>query len=355
MTVAFRSRTHRAVAVLAAVTCLTLTGCAASTSSETGNDVQQGTGSVTTVDPGAVVGSEPMPAPVGEMPVAGNAIAVDSSGMTMESKGAPSVSGVVTSDRSVIKSASTVIGVDDMNASRASVLSIVASAGGTVTNEFAYKGGPEPQPQPMYSDQMTGMPYPYPYYGASEYVDVTFTVPSAQYEPTVEKLRGLGEVISLQQSKNDVTAVVVDLDARIEAAQASVDRIEALMTQAATLDETLRLEQELTMRQGNLESLQAQQASMTAQVAESTITVRLIPNSLLEQVTPAVPEEPTFWDDVKTAFTNAWSGFALAVVITSPLWILALTATVAVLKVRRNRREKATPATNHEYKLLTEL
>ena len=53
-----------------------------------------------------------------------------------------------------------------------------------------------------------------------------------------------------------------DLDARITSAQASVDRVRALMTKAQNLGEVVSLESELSRREGDLESLKAQKRKL---------------------------------------------------------------------------------------------
>ena len=110
-----------------------------------------------------------------------------------------------------------------------------------------------------------------------DFVDVSFTVPAARYESTLDRVRVLGTVVHLQQNITDVTTAVADLEARIGAAKASVLRVQALLAKAATIEQVLLIEKELTARQSNLESLQAQQRALAGQVAESTLTVRLVP------------------------------------------------------------------------------
>ncbi len=275
-----------------------------------------------------------MPQPQGE-------VAMDSGAAVAE---APArVAAAVPGEKQVIRSASAVLGVEDLDASRASVLSIVKSAGGTVTSEVVYDGkGEPPQPYPM--DMMAT----YPYYGYRQFVDVTFTVPQPQFEATMAKVRGLGNVVSVQQSATDVTSQVIDVDARVRAAQQSVRRVEALLADAKNLQELLLIEQELTTRQANLDSLLSQQKSLADQVADSTISVRLVPQQLIDE--QGDPYAQPLWERVSEAFGNAWSGFVVGLAVISPLVTVLLLGTLIGLLVfwrvrRRHQGRESRPLT----------
>gem|GEM_PF-3258920 len=70
---------------------------------------------------------------------------------------------------------------------------------------------------------------------------------------------------------------VVDLDARITAAQASVDRVQGFLEHASTTSELLSTEQALSQRQSDLEALRGQRTALADQVAMSTLLVSLTP------------------------------------------------------------------------------
>lgn len=80
-------------------------------------------------------------------------------------------------------------------------------------------------------------------------------IPSDRFDHALDALSGLGEVVSREQSAEDVTEQVVDLDSRIATQRASVDRVRALLARAGTVDEIVRIEQEVTTREAELESL----------------------------------------------------------------------------------------------------
>lgn len=102
---------------------------------------------------------------------------------------------------------------------------------------------------------------------------LTLHIPSDRFDRALGELSELGEVTSRDQSAEDVTEQVVDLDSRIATQRASVDRVRALLARASTVEEIVRIEQELTTREADLESLEQRRQALAGQVAMSTVTV----------------------------------------------------------------------------------
>lgn len=105
---------------------------------------------------------------------------------------------------------------------------------------------------------------------------VVVKVPPRSFATVLRSLTGLGTPLGRDQRADDVTDQVVDVAARVQAQQASVARVRTLLAQARTVGEVVAVESELTKREADLESLQARQRALDAQVALSTITLRLV-------------------------------------------------------------------------------
>ena len=86
---------------------------------------------------------------------------------------------------------------------------------------------------------------------------LTFKVPPEAFPDLQTRLADLGKVLTHTVYSDDVTEQVVDLEARIISAQASVDRIRALMAETSNVMELSTLEAELLRRETDLESLRA--------------------------------------------------------------------------------------------------
>ncbi|WP_125774104.1 DUF4349 domain-containing protein [Antribacter gilvus] len=102
---------------------------------------------------------------------------------------------------------------------------------------------------------------------------MTLRVPADRVTPTLEALDSLGEVSQVSIETVDVTGTAQDLDARIVALTTSTDRLRKLMTEAASTDELLEVERELSARQADLDSLRAERDRLSDEVAMSTLRV----------------------------------------------------------------------------------
>ncbi|MBT8226284.1 MAG: DUF4349 domain-containing protein [Dactylosporangium sp.] len=156
----------------------------------------------------------------------------------------------------------------------------------------------------------------------------------------------LGEEKSRSIEAEDVTSQVVDLDARIETAQASVDRIRALLARAETISEITSVESELSRREANLNSLLQRKKKLANLTSESTITV-----VLLGPEADAEADEPD--TGFVAGFKQGWDAFVSSLVVLLTVfgallpWLIALgtPAFAAVLIIRRIRRKRAPAST----------
>jgi len=173
---------------------------------------------------------------------------------------------------------------------------------------------------------------------------LTLRIPSAALTATLAELRSLGTVENVSISARDVTAERTDLDARVTALRASVDRLVDLMSRSATTADLISIESALSQRQADLESLEAQQAALAGQISLATITLQL------GSVAPAppAPAPADFLSGLSTGW-NALVTFVTALVVVFGVllpWVLppAIVAAVVLLVVlRRRRRAIAVP------------
>lgn len=167
---------------------------------------------------------------------------------------------------------------------------------------------------------------------------LTLRIPGDVLDATLEKLGDLGAVIEISTTADDVSAQVKDVDARVKSLQASVDRLTALLSTATDVDQLVSIESSLTQRQGELESMLAQQRSLGDQVSLATITLSLIS----EEDAPPPPAPVTFLTGLETGWTAFVAFISGAVVVIGVLipWIVffALVAAVAVFIVRWRKR-----------------
>ena len=233
-----------------------------------------------------------------------------------------SVAGLVGQDRSVVTTGTMTITADEpLDAAREAVR-IVEGAGGRVDART------EKAPTKDNRGSAT----------------LSLRIPSSALTSTLDDLRELGERPDVALSSVDVTTEAHDLDARISALRASVERLTALLATATDTKVLIELESAISERQGNLESMEAQQRQLADQVSLSTIDLSLI------SVTDAPVEQPdTFWSGLAAGW-GAFAGFVGFVLVAAGVllpWALAAAAIAAVVVVAvrmRRRRVAAQPA-----------
>jgi len=102
---------------------------------------------------------------------------------------------------------------------------------------------------------------------------LTFKVLPDQFQAALNDLGSVGTVRSQSISADDVSAVVVDLESRINTAEASVIRLRDLLDGATELQTIATLENQLLQRETTLEQLRGQLRSVRKQVDLAAITV----------------------------------------------------------------------------------
>ncbi len=173
---------------------------------------------------------------------------------------------------------------------------------------------------------------------------LTLRLPADTLNSTLDKLKELGDVQEISLNAQDVTMVTQDLDARITALEASIDRLLALLSSATDTDTLITLETAISDRQAQLESMQSERRYYADQVSLSTITLNLV------SVADAPVEQPSnFFTGIITgwnAFVAFFAGLLVAVGVLLPWIVLAAIITAIVLfAVKRTEKKKAaTPA-----------
>lgn len=173
---------------------------------------------------------------------------------------------------------------------------------------------------------------------------LTLRIPAAAVDSTIDKLKKLGEVEEISTAATDVTNQVQDIDSRVKSLQASVDRLTQLLATAGDIETLVAIESSLTQRQGELESMLAQQRSIGDQVSLATINLSLIS----EADAPADPPPVTFLSGLEAGWTSFVAFVSGAVVIFGVLlpWLvfLGLIAAAIILVVRWRTRVAAARA-----------
>lgn len=239
-------------------------------------------------------------------------------------------------DRLIVRTASMIVIIEDPNQGLERAIQVAADAGGEVSATSTGNGNCDVRVQSGESNP-SSVPQCYPGSGV-ETATITLRVPVAQFDSSVTALSKIGDVAQLESDSKDVTDAVVDVAARIKTQRESVERVQALLKQAATIAEIVQIESELTKRQAALESMLAREENLKNSAAMSTIAVAFTPDA-----DAAIATGSSWVDDVGHAFAAAWTGLIIGLAWFSPLIFLAVLIAIIIIVVIRRQRVPAQP------------
>jgi len=104
---------------------------------------------------------------------------------------------------------------------------------------------------------------------------LTLRVPVTKLDQVLADIEVVGKRTSLHMGDQDVTLHYVDLEARIRNAERQEERLLEILGKAETVEDILRVEQELARVRGQLETMTAEFRYLSDQVDFSTISVSL--------------------------------------------------------------------------------
>ncbi|MEV0613248.1 DUF4349 domain-containing protein [Nonomuraea sp. NPDC050404] len=167
-----------------------------------------------------------------------------------------------------------------------------------------------------------------------------FKIPPPRYGEVLGRLgKDMGRQLSMNQNTQDVTLQVADVNSRLKSAQESLESLRELLKQAKTIGQVLEVEREISSRESDLESLQAQQKELANQTSMATLTLRLV--GPVATVTDPAEEPAGFFGGLESGWEALVSFTKVALTVIGALlpWLAASLPLIALLVwlVRRNR------------------
>ena len=167
---------------------------------------------------------------------------------------------------------------------------------------------------------------------------LTLRVPADRFDEARTKLSALGEVEGEELSGNDVTAQLVDFDARLRSLAAQEDALRTLLGRANAVGEILEVQARLFDVRQQVEQLAAQRAQLADAAELATIAVSFTAPGVARSDTSESPFERA-WDGA----LDVAGGMVIVVGYALPFAVLALVLWLA-LRLRRVRPHGAAPA-----------
>ncbi|MBR5020912.1 MAG: DUF4349 domain-containing protein, partial [Oscillospiraceae bacterium] len=141
------------------------------------------------------------------------------------------------------------------------------------------------------------------YYGSSyssyrhRSANIVARIPAEKLSEFLLHVEGTSNVISKQQSQDNVTLQYVDTESRMAALQAERDRLMELLEQAGDLSDLLQIEERLTDVLYDLESTTAQLRSLDNQVSYATVELFIEEVKVLTET-----QQQTVWQRIGSGF-----------------------------------------------------
>jgi len=205
------------------------------------------------------------------------------------------------SNRMIVKNADVRLMVKDTDEAIDRATQIVGDAGGYIISSRVW-----------YQD----------YYGNNlKYATISVGIPVDEFERALVRLRDLAvRVVDENASGDDVTEQYVDLQSQLVNLEATRARIQEFLKDAKTIDEALRINQELANIEAQIEQIKGRMNYLADRSSYSTITINLEPEFPVLTPTPTATPQPTAtpipwkpgdtFNDAKDTVTVAYQGIA---------------------------------------------
>lgn len=130
------------------------------------------------------------------------------------------------------------------------------------------------------------------YLAARDDRSVTVRIPSRRFTEGLRTLEQLGDVTHRQVSAQDVSEEFHDLEVRVDNLVALRERMQTLLARADTIEEMLRVEQELARITREIDQARGRLRFLGSRAAYSTVTLALAPRPVVEVEVEVEVHEP---------------------------------------------------------------
>lgn len=155
-------------------------------------------------------------------------------------------------------------------------------------------------------------------------VTMIVRVPDKRFDDAMAAFEKLGERVARSISNDDVTAQLVDIEARLKNLRAQEEQYRIILRQARRVGEVIEVQQYISSIRGEIESIDAQRKTLANLVALSTITLTLEQRPSGETSAAAGGWANDAWANAVRALSGVVQALATALIwifVYSPLWL----------------------------------
>lgn len=170
----------------------------------------------------------------------------------------------------------------------------------------------------------------------------TARIPVDQLETFVSKVGENGNITNISRNVRDITLEYVDVKGRIGTLEAELERLNELLGQAASLEDILAIEAQISDVRYELESYQSQMNTYNNLIDYSTVYI-----NVWEVAVISANRNESIWDQIASGFEDSLYGVVRMVrdifvtVITSiPYLVVFGGVIIIVVKIIRRRKKK---------------
>jgi hypothetical protein len=211
-------------------------------------------------------------------------------------------------DRKLIKTGYLTYEVSDIHATEKKIRKKTLGLGGYVTNENQFEGR-----------------------GRLNY-SLELKVPNSKFGELMASIsEGVEEFDERSVDVQDVTEEFIDVEARLKTKKEVESKYLALLEKTVSIDEILRVENELKYIREEIESIEGRLKYLRSSVAFSTIHVTFYEN---------IPIAQRYGEKFETSFLDGWKYFVHFLILMTYLWPYYIIAAVVILIIKRRRKIK---------------
>ncbi len=236
-----------------------------------------------------------------------------------------SVTTALPADRKLIRTISIDAETEDLSALLDSLTARVTQLGGYVEAKNLYNGSN---------------------YGGyiRRHLNLTVRIPADRADEFVTQVSENSNVVSSTETVDDVTLQYVDTESHIKALETEQERLIALLAQAETLEDILKIQDRLTDVRYELERYASYLRTLENKVSYATVNLSI---TEVKEYTPVIAEEPTMWQRIVQGFSRSirdigegMKEFFIWILVNSPYLLIWGAIGAGVLLVIRKRRAK---------------